>query len=120
MRVFLRSALCVGFMAGLMIGVSLHAKPMEIDVDQSKVCEYLGSVSALSGYGKNPNWFPIARTYAEQRAAREGATHYIIRSKRSIGTFNGEVTLDAYRCPSVAPEQIRSFASHPPDADDDP
>jgi hypothetical protein len=104
MRVGLRSTLCVGFLGMLFIGVELHAKPLELDPEKIPLCESLGPVSALSGYGKNPNWVPIALTYAEQRAARAGATHYIIRSKRSIGTFNGEVTLEAYRCPMDIPK----------------
>lgn len=99
LRVVLRSTLCVGSLGILFIGADLHAKPLELDPALIPQCESLGPITALSGYGKNPNWFPIARTYAEQRATREGATHYIIRSQRSIGTFNGEVTLDAYRCP---------------------
>jgi hypothetical protein len=103
MHMLLRSTLCVGFLGMLFIGVELRAKPSELDPDQIPLCEYLGPVSALSGYGKNPNWVPIARTYAEQRADREGATHYILRSQRSIGSFNGEVTLDAYRCPTESP-----------------
>ena len=104
MRVLLRSTLSVASLGMLVTSVVLHAKPLELAPEQIPLCESLGPVSASSGYGKNPNWFSIALTYAEQRAAKAGATHYIIRSKRSIGTFNGEVTLDAYRCPIDIPK----------------
>lgn len=76
----------------------LSSKPLDLSSDDAARCESLGRVTGQSGYGKNPNWHAIARTYAELRAEKLGATHVIQRLQREIGTFNGEVTLEAFRC----------------------
>ena len=62
-------------------------------------CRSLGSVVGQSGYGKNPGWQSIATYYALKRAEGLGATHTVLRSTRTIGVYNGEVTLEAFHCP---------------------
>ncbi len=81
-----------------LLSLNLYALPLEAaSVDMSR-CESLGPVTANSGYGKNPGWYEIAKRYAIKRAENLGATHVVIRSSRNIGTFNGEVTFEAFHC----------------------
>lgn len=84
---------------GLTYVTAAVAKLPEVsDADVGR-CHLLGDVSASSGYGKNPNWRPIARTYAEKKASGLGATHVSSIQFIAGGTFNGEARLKAYACP---------------------
>jgi len=87
------------FMAGLGLGTSVIAKLLELPEAEASRCRPLGDVSANSGYGKNPNWQPIARTYAEKKAESLGATHINSIQFISGGSFNGEARLKAFACP---------------------
>lgn len=75
------------------------AKPLEIGEEVPASCKLLGDVSANSGYGKNPNWKPIAKTYTENKAESLGATHLGPITYKAMGTFNGEAHAKAYACP---------------------
>ena len=86
-----------------MVSLMVNARPIESDVSNLGNCTFLGSTTGRSGYGKNPNWESIAKTYAINRAKDLGATHVAMKSKLAIGVFNGEMTLDAYRCPPGVP-----------------
>lgn len=83
---------------GVQIWSPVIARPTEVRADEVDQCTFLGKVTGTSGYGKNPNWEPIARTYAALKAEKLGASHLVIESKHQIGVFNGEVVLDAYDC----------------------
>lgn len=96
MRMLLPSIL---LMTGLAIATSAIAKLPELPDAEASRCRPLGDVSASSGYGKNPNWQPIARTYAEKKAENLGATHVGAIQFIAGGSFNGEARLKAYACP---------------------
>ena len=83
---------------GLWGGAAL-AKPPEISEADASRCQLLGEVVGNSGYGKNPNWKPIAKTYAENKAESLGATHLGPITYRAMGSFNGEARSKAYLCP---------------------
>ena len=84
---------------GLTVATVTLAKLPELPEADVARCRPLGDVSATSGYGKNPNWQPIARTYAEKKAESLGATHVSAIQFVSGGSFNGEARLKAYACP---------------------
>lgn len=75
------------------------SKPLEISEEEANRCKLLGDVVGNSGYGKNPNWKPIAKTYAENKAESLGATHTGPITYRALGSFNGEARTKAYACP---------------------
>lgn len=77
----------------------VSAKPQEISEQASAACTSLGEVVGNSGYGKNPNWKPIAKTYAENKAESLGATHIGPLTYKPLGSFNGEARGKAYACP---------------------
>jgi hypothetical protein len=83
---------------GIQLWSPVVARPTEVRADEIGGCTFLGKVTGSSGYGKNPNWEPIAKTYAVLKAEKLGASHLVIVSKHQIGVFNGEVILDAYDC----------------------
>ena len=76
-----------------------QAKPEFVTESDIANCKYIANVEGSSGYGKNPRWEPIARTYAERKAEALGATHLVLTSYRARGSFNGEVDAKAYTCP---------------------
>lgn len=78
---------------------AVAAKPQEISDQASRGCICLGEVVGNSGYGKNPNWKPIAKTYAENRAESLGASHLGPLTYKPQGSFNGEARGKAYTCP---------------------
>jgi hypothetical protein len=84
---------------GLIFSPLTLARLPEINEAESATCRPLGEVTASSGYGKNPNWQAIARTYAEKKAEGLGATHLGPIQYKPGGSFNGEVKTKAYSCP---------------------
>ncbi|MEY4683657.1 MAG: hypothetical protein RLZ25_116 [Pseudomonadota bacterium] len=96
MRTFLHFFLLIG---GFTLVTPVIAKLPDLPEEQAGRCRALGDVSASSGYGKNPNWQPIARTYAEKKAENLGATHVSSIQFIAGGSFNGEARLKAYACP---------------------
>jgi hypothetical protein len=74
------------------------AKPDEASFAQVQNCRLVENVSGSSGYGKNSGWQAIAKTRAERKAGELGATHIVWTGSRSIGSFNGEVSANAYYC----------------------
>ncbi|MEN9680998.1 MAG: hypothetical protein RLZZ627_891 [Pseudomonadota bacterium] len=86
-------------MTGLALATSVVAKLPELPEAEASRCRPLGEVSASSGYGKNPSWQPIARTYAEKKAESLGATHVSSIQFIAGGSFNGEARLKAFACP---------------------
>lgn len=84
---------------GLSLATATLAKLPELSEAEAPRCRPLGNVSATSGYGKNPNWQPIARTYAEKKAEALGATHVGSIQFIAGGSFNGEARLTVYACP---------------------
>lgn len=96
MRMLFHS-LCL--ISGMTFATAVSAKLPEVPDSEVAHCQPLGDVSASSGYGKNPNWQPIARTYAEKKAESLGATHVGSIQFIAEGTFNGEARLKAYSCP---------------------
>lgn len=93
------SLICLVVYLGIQLCSTGIARPIEISPDEVGECTLLGKVTGSSGYGKNPSWEPIAKTYAAIKAEKLGATHQVLVSKHQIGAFNGEVVLDAYDCP---------------------
>lgn len=93
------SLVCLVVFAGIQLCSPVIARPIEISPNEVGGCTLLGKVTGSSGYGKNPSWEPIAKTYAAIKAEKLGATHMAIVSKHQIGAFNGEVLIDAYDCP---------------------
>ncbi len=91
-----RVAVAIVF-AGALVGTA-HAKPDEVSEAQVRDCQYLSTVSASSGYGKNFGWQPIAKANAEKKAGAIGATHIVWADLRQVGTFNGEASAKAYAC----------------------
>jgi len=85
-------------LVGLQLLSWVSARPAEVKADETSQCRFLGQVTGSSGYGKNPSWEPIAKTYGALRAEKLGATHVVVVSKHQIGSFNGEVLLDAFEC----------------------
>lgn len=83
---------------GAQLWIPVIGRPIEVRADEIARCSALGNVTGASGYGKNPGWEPIAKTYAAIKAEKLGATHLVLVSKHQIGVFNGEVVLDAYDC----------------------
>lgn len=75
-----------------------NAKPDEATFSQVQNCRLVENVSGSSGYGKNSGWQAIAKTRAERKAGELGATHIVWTGSRSIGSFNGEVSANAYYC----------------------
>ena len=92
------SHICLCVLVCIQAGSSVIARPLELRADEIGKCTLLDKVTASSGYGKNPGWEPIAKTYAAIKAEKLGATHLVMVSKHQIGIFNGEVVLDAYDC----------------------
>lgn len=90
---------CLSLISGLTLATAVVAKLPEVPESEVAHCRPLGDVSATSGYGKNPNWQPIARTYAEKKAESLGATHVGSIQFFAGGSFNGEARLKAYACP---------------------
>jgi hypothetical protein len=86
-------------LTGLILTTPALAKLPELPDPEAARCRPLGDVSASSGYGKNPNWKPIALTYAEIKAEKIGATHIGSIQFIAGGSFNGEAKLKAYACP---------------------
>ncbi len=84
---------------GLTSSMVAYGKLPEISDDDAAKCRFLGEVTASSGYGKNPNWQPIARTYAEKKAEALGATHTGPIQYKPGGSFNGEARTKAFSCP---------------------
>lgn len=97
MKLDRKKLLCNAFV-GLQLCCSVSARPLEGKADEMGLCSLLGQVTASSGYGKNPSWEPIAKTYAAIKAEKLGATHVVMVSKHQIGSFNGEVVMDAFDC----------------------
>ena len=77
---------------------SVVAKPDEASFAQVQNCRLVENVSGSSGYGKNTGWHAIAKTRAERKAGELGATHIVWTGSRAIGSFNGEVSANAYYC----------------------
>ena len=80
-------------------GSAAWSKPEEAQSDAVSNCRFIGNVVGTSGYGKNPRWQPIAKTYAERKAETLGATHIVFTGYKTIGAFNGEADAKAYSCP---------------------
>lgn len=83
----------------LMLSISAQAKPDEVDESAVRNCQFIAKVVGSSGYGKNPRWQPIARSYAQRKAEAMGATHIVYTDMRTVGSFNGEADAKAYLCP---------------------
>lgn len=75
-----------------------HAKPDEVSEADVRNCRLLSVVNGSSGYGKNFEWQPMAKSDAERKAGRIGATHIVFTDIRSTGAFNGEASAKAYAC----------------------
>jgi hypothetical protein len=71
----------------------------EVNEQEASQCRFLGEITASSGYGKNPNWQSIARTYVEKKAEGLGATHLGTIQYKAGGSFNGDAKTKAYTCP---------------------
>lgn len=97
MKRYLKQLLFFAFTA-IALWTSAFARPVEVKADEIRQCKSLGQVTGSSGCGKNPSWEPIAKTYAAIRAEKLGATHLVLVSKHQIGSFNGEVVLEAFNC----------------------
>ncbi len=76
-----------------------HAKADIVTESEVKNCRFISTLSASSGYGKNPQWQSIAKRYAERKAEGLGATHLVITNIQANGSFNGSVDGKAYACP---------------------
>jgi len=91
-----RAVIAIVFL-GAVAGTA-QAKPDEVSEAQVKGCQYLSTVSASSGYGKNFGWQSIAKNNAEKKAGTLGATHIVMNDLRQVGAFNGEASFKAYAC----------------------
>lgn len=82
----------------LLLSISAQAKPDEVDESAVRNCQYIAKVVGNSGYGKNPRWQAIAKSYAQRKAEALGATHIVYTDMRTVGSFNGEADAKAYLC----------------------
>ncbi len=83
----------------LVLSQTAWSKPEEAQSEAVGHCRLIGEVVGNSGYGKNPRWQPIAKTYAQKKAEALGATHIVFTGYKNIGSFNGEADAKAYSCP---------------------
>jgi len=86
-------------MTVLFIG-PVYAKPDEASDAEVGGCHFLGKVAGNSGFGKNAGWRSLAKSSAEQKAGKLGATHIVFTLYRPVGSFNGEAEGKAYSCKS--------------------
>ena len=77
---------------------AVWAVPDAVADEQVAHCLYLDKVTGGSGYGKPIAWMPLAKSSAEKKALRLGATHIVWDGFRPVGAFNGEATARAYVC----------------------
>lgn len=65
---------------------------------QVENCEFKGQVTANSGRLKHADWRRHASHKALLRAGEMGATHVVVESLESVGTFHGKAKALAFDC----------------------